>query len=153
MATAKKTPAKKTTAKKTTAKKSTVKKTATKKSTAGKPAARKPAAKKTSGTIDLTGSVAYFVSKKSQKNLLERLLAIKCDAYPVDDLEGTDAREKAVAVNNLCFEDALYVARAFGQDGVKFVTFFSKNIVIEDYRFDKKSDDYRRLALRVAQVK
>ena len=148
MATAKKTAAKKTPAKKTTVKKAAAKKTPAKKTTV-----KKAAAKKTSGTVALTGSVAYFVSKKSQKNLLERLLAIKCDAYPVDDLEGTDAREKALAVNNLCFEDALYVARAFGQEGVKFVTFFSRNIVIEDYRFDRKSDDYRRVALRVAQVK
>ena len=143
MATAKKPAAKKTVAKKTVAKKPAAKKTV----------AKKPAAKKAAGTVDLTGSVAYFVSKKSQKAMLERLLAIKCDAYAVDDLEGTEAREKALAVNNLCFEDALYVARTFGQDGVKFVTFFSRNIVIEDYRFDKKSDDYRRVALRVAQVK
>lgn len=141
------------TAKKPAAKKTVAKKPAAKKAPAKKAPAKKPAAKKSSGTVDLTGSVAYFVSKKSQKAMLERLLAIKCDAYAVDDLEGTEAREKALAVNNLCFEDALYVARTFGQDGVKFVTFFSRNIVIEDYRFDKKSDDYRRVALRVAQVK
>ena len=141
------------TAKKPAAKKTVAKKPAAKKAPAKKTTVKKAAAKKTSGTVDLTGSVAYFVSKKSQKAMLERLLAIKCDAYAVDDLEGTTAREKALAVNNLCFEDALYVARTFGQDGVKFVTFFSRNIVIEDYRFDRKSDDYRRVALRVAQVK
>ena len=118
------------TAKKPAAKKTVAKKPAAKKAPAKKAPAKKPASKKISGTVDLTGSVAYFVSKKSQKAMLERLLAIKCDAYAVDDLEGTEAREKALAVNNLCFEDALYVARTFGQDGVKFVTFFSRNIVI-----------------------
>ena len=84
MATAKKPAAKKTVAKRPAAKKAPAKKTVAKKAPA-----KKPASKKSSGTVDLTGSVAYFVSKKSQKAMLERLLAIKCDAYAVDDLEGT----------------------------------------------------------------